>query len=148
MKPDLTKLADLNDSQLQQISADIKEVGVRQAATQASKQTERDIDKSTLQRFDERTLAKRFLVEGPETADAAREILRYAATGRPDFSDATLKVLEESAFKLSLVCTKTKEEMEALTQISNMLCRFRSTTVRERMAAVQERKAALREKEL
>ena len=147
MKPDITSLNGLSDQQLTTIETDIEKIGFRKAAAKAAGETKRDIDKSDLQRLDYRSAVKEFLVEGPDTAAACVEILRFAATGRPDFSDGTIKVMEESAFKLSFVCIKSEPQMKALNQLTTMLCRFRNTSVRERMAKVQEQKARLREQE-
>ncbi len=148
MKPNLTKLENLTDQQLHTVSTDVEIIGFRQASAKATSELGRDIDTSTVQRFVARGSAKEFLDETPDTAAAATEILRYAATGIPNFTDATVQVLDQTAFKLSLVCTRTEEEMKALTQVNTMLHRHRSQSVRERMAAVQERKAKLREQEL
>ncbi len=148
MKQDLTKLENLTDAQLNTISTNVDKLSVRKAAAEATRELGRDIDKSTIQRFVARGSIKEFLDETPDTAAAATEILRYAATGIPSFTDATAQVLDQTAFKLSLVCTRTEEEMKALTQVNSMLYRHRTQSVRERMAAVQERKAKLREQEL
>jgi hypothetical protein len=148
MKPNLDKLEDLSDEQLKEISTNVDQIGFRKAAAQATQDLNRDIDKSTVQRFVDRATAKDFLDETPDSATAATEVLRFAATGTPDFSAATVQVLDQTAFKLSLVCTRTAEQMKALNQVTTMLCRYRSQTVRERMAAVQEHKAKLREQEL
>ena len=103
---------------------------------------------------------------------AIQEVLRFAVTGRPDFSEATIKVLEETAFKLSLQCSEPEEEsnpnsktgtpemspkdsgraslptselaLKALNQITVMLARYRNASVRERMAVIQEKKLQLR----
>src|SRR5688572_15064174 len=172
MKPNLDKLENLSDDQLKKISNDVDTVGIRKAAAQASKDTDRSIDKTSIQRLKERSIVNRFLAEGPDAAQAATEILRFAVTGRPDFSEATIKVLEETAFKLSLQCSEPEEEtdrdsevgkpemppkdsgkpnlsisefaLKALNQITVMLARYRNTSVRERMAKLQEKKFELR----
>ena len=168
MKPNLDKLENLSDDQLKKISGDVDTVGIRKAAAQASKDTDRSIDKTSIQRLKERSIVNRFLAESPDAAQAATEILRFAVTGRPDFSEATIKVLEETAFKLSLQCSEPEEEtdresevgkpemppkdsgkpnlsisefaLKALNQITVMLARYRNTSVRERMATLQEKK--------
>jgi DNA-binding YbaB/EbfC family protein len=86
----------------------------------------------------ERSIARAFLVESPDAAQAAAEILRFAVTGRPDFSEATINVLEETAFKLSLRCGASEDEMKALNSITVMLARYRTASVRGRMAKIQE----------
>src|SRR5687768_9544941 len=144
MKPNLDKLENLSDDQLRKISNNVDSIGIRQAAAQASKDTDRSIDKTCVQRLKERSIAKRFLVESPDASQAAAEILRFAVTGRPDFSEATIKVLEETAFKLSLECADSEDEMKALNQITVMLARYRNTSVRERMAKLQEEKLQFR----
>ena len=112
MKPNLDKLENLSDDQLKKISNDVDTVGIRKAAAQASKDTDRSIDKTTIQRVKERSIVNRFLAESPDAAQAAAEILRFAVTGRPDFSEATIKVLEETAFKLSLQCMHSEAETD------------------------------------
>src|SRR5262245_6763922 len=144
MKPNLDKLENLSNDQLKKISNDVDSVGIRKAAAQASKDTDRSIDKTCIQRLNERSIAKRFLVESPDAALAATEVLRFAVTGRPDFSEATVKVLEETAFKLSLECAHSEDEMKALNSITVMLARYRNTSVRERMATLQEKKLQFR----
>src|SRR5688572_12997036 len=171
MKPNLDKLENLSDDQLKKITNDVDTIGIRKSAAQASKDTDRSIDKTSIQRLKERSIAKRFLVESPGASQAAAEILRFAVTGRPDFSKATIKVLEETAFKLSLQCSEPEEELNrnseiqrpemspkdcgksslsisdfalnALNQITIMLARYRNASVRERMAKVQEGKLQL-----
>ena len=94
-----------------------------------------------------------------------------SAMEEPDFNEATIKVLEETAFKLSLQCSEPEEELnptsetqrpemppkdggksslsisefalKALNQITVMLARYRNVSVRERMAKVQEGKLQL-----
>src|SRR5688572_3442296 len=112
MKPNLDKLENLSDDQLKKISNDVETIGIRKAAQQASKDTDRSIDKTSIQRLKERSIVNRFLVESPDASRAATEILRFAVTGRPDFSEATIKVLEETAFKLSLQCMDSEEETD------------------------------------
>src|SRR5687768_12376897 len=147
MKPNLDKLENLSDDQLKKISNDVDTIGIRKAAEQASKDTDRSIDKTCVQRLKERSIARRFLAESPDAAQAATEILRFAVTGRPDFSEATIKVLEETAFKLSLECADSEEEMKALNSITVMLARYRSASVRERMVTLQEQKLQFRRDE-
>ena len=171
MKPNLDKLENLSNDQLKKISNDVETIGIRKAAQQASKGTDRSIDKTCVQRLKERSIVNRFLAESPDASQAATEILRFAVTGRPDFSEATIKVLEETAFKLSLQCVDSEEEVDAdsetpgpetppkdsakpglsisefalkaLNQITVMLARYRNASVRERMAKVQEGKLQL-----
>src|SRR5687767_5833942 len=112
MKPNLDKLENLSDDQLKKISSDVDSIGIRKAAQQASKDTDRSIDKTCVQRLKERSIVTRFLAESPDAAQAAAEILRFAVTGRPDFSEATVKVLEETAFKLSLQCMDSEAETD------------------------------------
>ena len=117
MKPNLDKLENLSDDQLKKISSDVDSIGIRKAAQQASKDTDRSIDKTCVQRLKERTIVTRFLAESPDAAQAATEILRFAVPGRPDFSEATDKVLEETAFKLSLQCTDPEEETDRNSEV-------------------------------
>src|SRR5688572_7557706 len=147
MKPNLDKLENLSDDQLKNISNDVDTVGIRKAAAQASQDTDRSIDKTSIQRLKECSIAKRFLAESPDASRAAAEILRFAVTGRPDFSEATIKVLEETAFKLSLECAESEDGMKALNSITVILARYRNASVRERMAKVQEGNLQLRHAE-
>src|SRR6187200_3047171 len=76
-----------------------------------------------------------------------RQILKFAADGQPDFTSSTIRALEQLAFQLAFTCTAMDEDMNALTKISIMLCRFRHAAVRERMAVVQEGKLKLRQQQ-
>ena len=88
------------------------------------------------------------LEDTPETAAAAAEILQLAANTNHKFTEASLHVLEQTAFKLSLTCAHKTSDLDLLNRINNIICRSRNTAVRERHATVQEKKTDLRTREL
>src|SRR5687767_4053757 len=128
MKIDIDCLKDLNPDQLSQLRDFISDLGYRKAAEHASKEFNRPIHKTALQRFIRRCAPAEFLEDTPDAEQATRQILQFAADGQPDFTEATLRVLEQTAFQLSFTCTVTDEDMNALQKVSAVLCRFRSTS--------------------
>src|ERR1051325_8894584 len=148
MKLDIDCLKNLHSGQLQQLRGFIESLGYRKAAERASEEFNQQIHKTALQRFMRRAAPAEFLDDEPETQEASRQILKFAADGQPDFTASTVSALEKLAFQLTLTCTSMDEDMHALTKISTMLCRFRNVATRERMAAVQEGKLKLRQQQL
>lgn len=144
MKPDIDCLKELSTPQLQQLRGYIENLGYRKAVERASEEFGRPIHKHALQRFMRRAAPAEFLEDTPESDEATRQILKFAADGQPNFTASTLDALEKLAFQLTLTCTAIDDDMAALSKVSAMLCRFRNTAVRERLAAVQEGKLKLR----
>ncbi|HEX7861408.1 MAG TPA: hypothetical protein VF773_13830 [Verrucomicrobiae bacterium] len=103
---------------------------------------------SALGRFHASTALLLHLEETPDTAAAADELLQHLAGHQHQFTDATLRVLEQTAFKLSLTAQHNVAHLDQLNRVSTILCRQRNTSVRERQAHVQERKCDLRHEEL
>ena len=147
MKPDIGCLKNLHSGQLQQIRVFIENLGYRKAAERASEEFQRPIHKAALQRFIWRTAPADFLENTPDNDEATRQILKFSADGKADFTASTLSALEQLAFQLSLTCTAIDDDMNALGKISTMLSRFRNSAVRERMAVVQEGKLKLRQQQ-
>jgi hypothetical protein len=148
MKLDLSELNGLSETDLEQIDQWLDEFSYRKTVRLASEKFNRPIDKNTVQRFATRAAPKDFLDDSPEAQETAGQILQFAATGQPQFTEAVVHVLEQTAFKLTFSCTHRVEDMKALQQISTMLFRHRNAAVRERLAKVQEQKLQLRREEL
>src|SRR4051812_1002303 len=148
MKLDLSELNGLSHENLHQIDVWLDDYGYRKTARLASEKFNRSIDKNTIQRFATRAAPKDFLDDSPEAQETATQILQFAVSGQPQFTEAAIHVLEQTAFKLTFSCTHRAENMKALQQISTMLFRHRNTAVRERLAKVQEQKLQLRREEL
>jgi hypothetical protein len=147
MKTDIDCLKHLTPDQLRDLLGFISDLGYRKAAEHASKEFGRSIHKAALQRFMRRAAPAEFLEDGPATDEATRQILKFAADGQPDFTASTLRALEQLAFQLTLTCTAVDDDLNALTKITAMLCRYRNVAVRERTAAVQEGKLKLRQQQ-
>jgi hypothetical protein len=148
MKFDLSELNGLSETDLQQIDQWLDEFSYRKTARLASQKFNRPIGKRTIERFANRAAPKDFLDDSPEAQETATQILQFAASGQAKFDEASVHVLEQTVFKLTFVCTRRKEDMQALNQISTMLFRHRNAAVRERTASVQEQKVKLREREI
>src|SRR5688572_28604816 len=148
MKPDIDCLKNLHTGQLQQLRVFIESLGYRKAAERASEEFNQPIHKTALQRFMCRSAPAEFLEDTPENDEATRQILKFAADGQADFTASTVRALEQLAFQLAFTCTAIDDDMNALTKITAMLCRFRNAATRERMAAVQEGKLQLRQQQL
>ncbi|HEX7862037.1 MAG TPA: hypothetical protein VF773_17015 [Verrucomicrobiae bacterium] len=103
---------------------------------------------SALGRFHASTALLLHLEETPDTAAAADELLQHLAGHQHQFTDATLRVLEQTAFKLSLTARENVAHLDQLNRVSTILCRQRNASVRERQAHVQERKCDLRHQEI
>jgi hypothetical protein len=142
MKSDIDCLKNLDPAQLQNLRVWIENLGYRKAAERASEEFQRPIHKAALQRFIWRTAPADFLENTPDNDEATRQILKFGADGKADFTASTVGTLEQLAFQLSLTCTAIDDDMNALGKLSTMLSRFRNSAVRERMAVVQEGKKA------
>jgi hypothetical protein len=147
MKPDIDCLKNLHSGQLQQLRFFVENLGYRKAAERASEEFNQSIHKSAIQRFVRRAAPAEFIEDTPENDEVTRQILKFAADGQPDFTAGTVRALEQLAFQLAFTCTAIDDDMNALTKISAMLCRFRNAATRERMAAVQEGKLKLRQQQ-
>ncbi len=148
MKLDLSELNGLSEEDRDQIDAWLDEYGYRKTARLASEKFNRAISSNTIGRFANRAAPKHFLDDSPEAQETATQILQFAVSGQPQFTEAAVHVLEQTAFKLTFSCTHRAENMKALMQISTMLFRHRNASVRERLAKVQEQKIELRREEL
>jgi hypothetical protein len=109
------------------------------------------VSRSSLGRFQARTALIQHIEDTPDTQAAADEILLHITSSNPShhkLTAASIEILEQTAFKLSLTCTQNPSHLDALNRISLILCRARNTRVRERHATVQETKCDLRREEL
>lgn len=104
--------------------------------------------RTSVSRFYSRSAVIEHIEQTPEAEAAADEILRHSVDKDHKFTTATTRVLEQTAFKLSLTCHKNAEHFNQLERLSNLLTRQRHATVRERHAAVQETKCELRREQL
>src|SRR5437868_15293285 len=132
MKLDLSELNGLSEQDLEQIDQWLDEFSYRKTARLASQKFNTPIGKRTNERSATRAAPKDFLDDSPEAQETAGQILQFAATRQPQFTDASIHVLEQTAFKLTFSCTHRAEDMKALQQISTMLFRHRNASVRER----------------
>jgi hypothetical protein len=148
MKLDLSELNGLSQDDRHQIDAWLDEYGYRKTARLASEKFNRTISRNTIERFANRAAPKDFLDDSPDAQETAGQILQFAVSGQPQFTEASIHVLEQTAFKLTFSCTHRAEDMKALQQIQTMLFRHRNAAVRERLAKVQEQKLQLRREEL
>ena len=108
----------------------------------------REISHGAIQRFFERTSFLEHLDQSEQAAVAAREILRNTVSNQVKYSEATLRLLEQTAFNLALTSRTRPRDLDPLNRINNIICRSRNTAVRERHATVQEKKTDLRTREL
>jgi hypothetical protein len=148
MKTNLSELIGLSEADLQQLNQLLDQFPYRKATKMASQKFNRTISVGTLIRFGVRSSPKDFLDDCEHTKETAAQILHFAASGEPQFTEASVHVLEQTAFKLTFTCTQRTEDMQALSQIQTMLFRHRNAVVRERTAAVQQQKLKLREREI
>jgi hypothetical protein len=148
MKIDLDELNGMSEADLRELTQIVDQYTRREAAKTASEKFNRTIRVPTLQRFIARSSPKDFLDDCEHTKETAGQILQFAATGQVQFTEASVHVLEQTAFKLTFTCAQRTEDMQALSQIQTMLFRHRNAAVRERTATVQEQKAKLREREV
>lgn len=109
------------------------------------------VSRSALARFRARTALLQHIEDTPDTQAAADEILLHITSSNPGHNKltaASIEILEQTAFKLSLTCTQNPSHLDHLTRINTIICRARNTRVRERHATVQETKCDLRREEI
>ena len=147
-KSPYSSFAQFTRDQLLQISAWLDDHTYDEVTDLIKKEYGPEISKSALQRFYSKTAFKNHLAQTPETAEAAAQVLEFAATGQPNFTDASLRVLEQTAFQLSPTCHKQPADLDTLNRITTIICRQKNTAIRERQAKVQEDKNQLRAAEL
>jgi hypothetical protein len=148
MKP-LSRLEPLTDDQRSQIAAWLNDYhSYEKIIALTREQFGVEIPRMTLSRFRQRLALLDGLGDSPEAAQAAAELIQYAATGKDTFSNATLHVLERHAFELSFTCVTVEEDMAALKAVSAILSRHQNAGIRQRMATVQEQKCNLRQQEI
>ena len=146
--PSYSSFAQFTRDQLLQISTWLDDHTYDEVTDLIKKEYGPEISKSALQRFYSKTAFKNHLAQTPETAEAAAQVLEFAATGQPNFTDASLRVLEQTAFQLSPTCHKQPADLDTLNRITTIICRQKNTAIRERQAKVQEDKNQLRAAEL
>ena len=106
-----------------------------------------EIPRSTLNRFRKRCELADYLDTSDESPTARAELINAAASGKTNFSQATVQLLEKQAFELAHA-TRDDDNLGALKDLFVLINGHKNTTTRSRLAAVQEQKAKLREQEL
>jgi hypothetical protein len=143
-----SSFAQFTQDQLLQISAWLDDHIYEQVIKLTKNKYKRIVSRSALQRFYRGTAFKNRLAETPDTEAAAAQILQFAATGQPNFTQASLNVLEQTAFQLSATCHQQPEDLAILNRITHIITRHKNTAIRERHATVQEEKCRLRHDQL
>ena len=106
-----------------------------------------EIPRSTLNRFRKRCELADYLDTSDESPAARAELINAAASGKTNFSQATVQLLEKQAFELAHA-TRDDGNLGALKDLFILINSHKNTATRSRLAAVQEQKAKLREQEL
>jgi hypothetical protein len=75
------------------------------------------VSRSSLGRFYQRTAMLEHIHDSPEAETAAEEILRQAVDKEHRFTDATLRILEKTAFNLALTCAHNMGHLDQLNRI-------------------------------
>src|SRR5215470_1650846 len=143
----LEKIDALPEDYRQQLADWLQSHTLDQCVELAKEKLGADIPRSTLNRFRKRVELTDYLDTSPESARARAEIINAAASGKPNFSQATVDLLEKQSFELA-DDTRNPESLRALKDLFGLVIKHRNTTVRERMATVQEGKLKLRQDEL
>ena len=143
-----SSFAAFTKDQLVQISAWLDDHIYDEVIKLTKNKYKRTLSRSALNRFYLGTALKNRLADTPDTEAAAAQILEYAATGQPNFTEASLRVLEQTGFQLSATCHQQPEDLAILNRITQIITRQKNTAVRERHATVQEEKLRLRRDEL
>jgi hypothetical protein len=103
-----------------------------------------EIPRTNLHRFKTRCEILACVDDTPESSAARAELINAAATGKTNFSTATVRVLERQQFELALD-HNDPDRHKALGDVTGWLHKHKTDAVRERMAAVQEGKLKLRQ---
>src|SRR5689334_11464905 len=106
----------LTQPQVNQIDGWLKEHPFRKVSEIIQEKFQRYISKSTLQRFATWRCANEALGSSPQAVAAAEEINQFAATAKPNFSAATIHLLDQQAFQLTLT-RQDDEDLQALKDI-------------------------------
>ena len=144
----LKRIDALTDHQRQQLAEWLLTGTLEKAGELLTKEFDVEIPTSTLYRFRQRCEVTDYLDTSEDSARARVELINGAASGKPNFCQATVDLLEKQAFDLAPAATRDQDAMDALKALFTLTNAHRNTSVRERMATVKERKAQLREQEL
>src|SRR6478672_9076308 len=103
-----------------------------------------EIPRTNIHRFKQRCEILACADDTPDSSAARAELINAAATGKTNFSSATVRVLERQQFELALD-HNDPDRHKALGDVTGWLHKHKTDAVRERMAAVQEGKLKLRQ---
>jgi len=138
----LDKIDALTEEQRHQLADWLQSHTLDQCVELVKEKLGAEIPRSTLNRFRKRVELADFLDTSPESARARAEIINAAASGKTNFSQATVDLLEKQSFELA-DDTRNPESVRALKDLFGLVLKHRNTSVRERMAAVHEGKLKL-----
>jgi hypothetical protein len=105
-----------------------------------------EIPRTNLYRFKQRCEIHACVDDTPESSAARAELINAAATGKTNFSTATVRILERQMFELALD-HNDPDRHKALGDLTGWLHKHKTDAVRERIAAVQEGKLKLRQQQ-
>jgi hypothetical protein len=143
----LEKIEALTEEQREQLAEWVETESLDKCIERAAEEFGVEIARTTMNRFRKRCEVTSYVMDTPESARARAEMINAAATGKPNFSQATVDLMEKEAFELALAHGE-EGEMERLKGLFGLVQVHRNATVRERLAAVQELKAKARLEEL
>src|SRR6476659_8951473 len=105
-----------------------------------------EIPQTNLHRFKKRCEITDFLDDSEDSSAAKAQLINAAATAKPDFSAATLKLLERQMFELAQDHTDP-DRHKALGDLIGWVHKQKISAVRERQVKVQEEKLAFKKTE-
>ncbi|HEX7862336.1 MAG TPA: hypothetical protein VF773_18510 [Verrucomicrobiae bacterium] len=141
-------LAIFSPDQLEQIFAWLNHHTYDRTSKLIAEHFGQQIKTGALFRFYQQAAPAQLLDKTPHTPTATSELVQFAATGVPNFSQSTIALLEASAFHLALTSRDNFRALQKLNRIMRITCRVRNTATSERLAAVQQRRFDLRADEL
>jgi hypothetical protein len=142
----LPRIDALSDGQRQQLVDWLSTFTLDQCVELVKEKFGSEICRSTLNRFRKRCEHTAYLDTSPDSARARAEIINAASSGKPNFSQATVDLLEKEAFELAHD-TRDPEAVRALKDLFGLVLKYENTSVRKRMATVQEGKLKLRQQQ-
>jgi hypothetical protein len=142
----LEKIDALTDEQRQQLADWLESHTLDDCVDLVKNEFGTEIPRSTINRFRKRCELADFLDTSPDSARARAEIINAAGSGKPNFSQATVDLLEKQAFELA-DDTRNPESLRALKDLFGLVLKYENIAVRKRMATVQEGKLKLREQQ-
>src|SRR6476659_9366346 len=97
----LEKIDSLTEPQRHQLADWLESETLDQCVQLVKREFGSEIPRSTLNRFRKRCELTDFLDTSPESARVRAEIINAAASGKPNFSQATVDLLEKQSFELA-----------------------------------------------